>query len=314
MNPQDSVFYLLQKSSAMTDSIYRSKSSKNLAEMEVKYETLKKEQELESAKSEIKVVNLEVSKRNSQIGFLIAGLLLIVGAGSWYFYRVKQKQKLKLAEVRIAEQKKSIKAIIEAQENERQVIAKDLHDGVGQTLSALKMGLVKLSSDENTSELTQTKITQSAEIADAAYGELRTISHRMMPATLKEFGLANAIDQLLRRCFDNLDIRSNFDQTIGNKRFHKEIEIGLFRACQELVNNIIKHAHCTEVGIQLYQSKQNLILMVEDNGVGFDESESSDGIGLQNIKSRVEAIDGTITYQTSLNEGTLVIIKKSLQS
>lgn len=96
---------------------------------------------------------------------------------------------------------------------------------------------------------------------------------------------------------------------MGSSRFEESLEVGLYRISQELINNIIKHSGATEVNIQLSKTKRHLLLVVEDNGKGFKFDEKKDGIGLINMKSRVNTIKGEINYESSTQTGTVATIR-----
>lgn len=190
----------------------------------------------------------------------------------------------------VSEKEKGLSATIEATENERIRIAKDLHDGVGQQLAALKLqfgGMQK-------------------KLIDNTSADIRNISHQMMPKTLQEFGLINAVDQLLESTLKSSPINFKFEYFGFEERVSKKIEIAIYRILQELVKNVIVHSSANLLNVQLIKNQKNIVLIVEDNGVGFSKSKKSDGIGLLSLKSRVSDIHGEINFEPSPNSGTLV--------
>lgn len=243
------------------------------------------------------------------------GLLILLSISGILFYsRQKVKQENQLQEEVIKEREKGLEAVITATEEERKRIAKDLHDGIGQQLSGLKLAWQKLSSD------LQPKASQEAErmdelgdILDETCSEVRSISHQMMPKALSEMGLVPAIDDMLRKSIGPTEIQYRFEHFKAEGRFKESIEIGLYRICQELINNVIKHSGATELSVQLFRNKDHLVMVVEDNGKGFDMAKSADGIGLMNISGRLNSVHGDVNYEPSPGSGTVATIRVPVQ-
>lgn len=255
----------------------------------------------ERAKNEeITLKNEELRQsRKSQANMGITLMaFLVVGGGATYYIRMrglKENQKLK-----IALKAKQLEQFIQVQENERQRLARELHDGIGQSLAALKL---QLQFDDN---MQYSKV--AVDRVDALCKEVRTLSHQMMPLVLRENGLEDAIKRLLQVSFGTSEIEADLVTSGLHTRLPDKVEIHLYRIAQELVSNILKHANATKVGVQLLLRKNTVILIVEDNGDGFEVKPESDGIGISNIHSRVEAIDGEVKITSSSAEGTYVHI------
>ena len=130
-----------------------------------------------------------------------------------------------------------------------------------------------------------------------------------MPDVLWQFGLRPATEDLI----DKLRATSNIDislEVIGiDKRFSPEMEKALFRICQELLNNSLRHANAKHIYVQLINHGDSMVLMVEDDGVGFDEREPSKGLGLRNIRSRAELLEGTVDIDSRPNRGTVTTVE-----
>jgi len=122
-------------------------------------------------------------------------------------------------------------------------------------------------------------------------------------------GLISAVEDMLEKSLGITEISYEFEHFDIKGRYKESIEIGLYRICQEIVNNIIKHSGATEVSIQLFENKSNLILIAEDNGVGIDMERKSDGIGLKNISSRADSFNGRVDFSPSPESGTLVTVR-----
>ena len=234
-------------------------------------------------------------------------VLLIVGLMSFIGYAKTRKQH-KIDLIRIEEQQKGLAAVIQAQEEERKRIAKDLHDGIVQQLGGIKLGLQKVFTDNETQETD--KLVQ---ILDDSTKELRELSHKMMPRALSELGLVPALEDMLENSLGMSDIEYQFENFGISSRFNETIEIAIYRIAQELINNVIKHSKADKVNVQLFKTGNDILLIVEDNGRGINNLLNKKGIGLMNISSRLDTINGKVNFQPSPESGTLATIKIPIQ-
>lgn len=287
----------------LNDSIFNKAKSEQIAEMQTKYETEKKEQQ-------IKIQELEISKRNNYI-IIISSLLLIILFASYFIYsRYKYQQEARLQAEIIKQQDIATKSIIEAEERERKRIAGDLHDGIGQMFSAVKMNLSGVS-DKISFKDESIKNTYEKTIAlvDESCKEIRSISHNMMPNVLLKSGLASAIRDFIEKIDSNkLNV---YLETEGlSDHIDSNIEVVLYRVIQELVNNVIKHSGADRLDIQLNVDQEEISVIIEDNGRGFDTNQLDkfDGIGLKNIITRVEFLKGMVEWDSAIGRGTVVSI------
>jgi len=206
-----------------------------------------------------------------------------------------------------------INALHKGQEQERKRISKELHDGLGQQLAAAKMLLGAFETDlGNLGKENQQLYCKALITLDGAIKEARNISHNLVPHLLEGKGLVPAIEQLCKNISQNEISQFEFRHWGMKARVNPHVEIGIFRVLQELISNIMKHAHASQVDIILKQHKNKIILEVEDNGVGFQgsfEEMQLNGIGLRNITSRVKGLRGKITLDSSEKQGTAVIIE-----
>ncbi len=303
---------------AVRDTILNAETSTAIAEMEAKYETEKKEREIVELRQAEIISHLEINEKKLRIsrlhaqrtGLGIAAVFILMLAFFWVNNTRNRKEREKNRAV-IAEREAGLKAVFEATESERKRIAKDLHDSVGQQLGGLKLAWQNLGVELKPQAPEQQKrLKQLSDILDDAAMEVRSISHQMMPKILQEEGVVPAIADMLEKVFRNADLKYNFEHFGIEKRLDEQIEIGLFRVCQELVSNIIKHAGASQVNVQLFRNAQMVVLLVEDNGKGFDtKSHNSNGIGLMNIRSRVETIHGEFNLEPSPASGVLATIR-----
>jgi signal transduction histidine kinase len=200
------------------------------------------------------------------------------------------------------ERSQKLKAIIEGQQIERQRIAQDLHDSLNIRLVVLKRSLEPVLQNNHGSLL--------ADI-DGIIAQVREISHNLLPYSLKHFGLLKAIEDLCSKIQPENKLEVSFSKigTEENSRWDTVIETELFRIIQELVANCIKHAKADKLLIELIADEKMLYLTVEDNGVGYDANKISENrFGLNNIDARINLLGGTISYDSQINKGTIVMI------
>lgn len=288
------------------DSLYNEDRAELLAEMQTKFDVEKKDQENAFLKQQNALEQQQ--KIRIIIGSVVLIVLLII-AGYFYYLGRKRRQETEHQEELVKEREKGLEAVFDATEEERKRIAKDLHDGIGQQLSGLKLSwesvLGNIQEEEKKSQL-----KTLTEVLDEACVEVRNISHQMMPKALMEKGLVPAIEDMLRKSLSVTSINYRFEHfKVDNERFNERVEVGVYRICQELVNNIIKHSGATEVVVQLYRNKNSLIMIVEDNGKGFDAKQNRDGIGMMNISSRLSTVSGEVLWEPGPNTGAVATVR-----
>lgn len=300
----------LKKSTVVYNKVYNEEKSKQISEMQTKYETEKKEQAIAILNRDNVIKQLQINRKNLQLiltavtSFII---LLVVGI-LYQRYRIKQAKLLQ--EEREKHQQERIKAIIETQEAERNRISKDLHDGIGQLLAAAKINFSSF--EDELVEVGKEKkelFEHSTKILNEAITEVSSISQQMMPRVLRENGLIPAVNNLLEKTLGKTNIHYTFQQVGWNGRVSENIEIGLYRIVQELVGNIVKHARATDISILLTKTQKNIILTVEDNGIGMPKKLKKRGMGLDNIASRAESLGGIYHYESTQGEGTVSTVR-----
>lgn len=144
---------------------------------------------------------------------------------------------------------------------------------------------------------------------DETCTDVRELSHRMMPRALAEVGLPGAIADMLSKSLGTAGILYRFEHFNLPERLEKNAEIGLYRVCQELVANIIKHSGASETDIQLFGGNGIIVLMAEDNGRGIPGGKASKGIGMLNIQTRINALNGEVRIEPGPQKGTVVTVK-----
>lgn len=294
------------------DSIMSIKEKEQVAELQTKYEVEKKDLELAKNKAEIEIQEKQNFIKNIIIVSVIILMVLLVIIATILYRKKQTEQKAALNEELARQKDIRSKAVIEAEEKERIRIAKDLHDGVGQLLSAAKLNLSSLESKLKLSDPGQeTALKNALSLVDDSVKEVRTVSHNMMPNTLLKLGLASAVKEFITKIQGMPNLKVNLEIVGMDNRLEQEKETVLYRVIQEIVANIIKHAKASELTLQLIRDEKELSIVIEDNGVGFDTSKinSFEGIGLKNIISRIEFINGTVHFDSTPGRGTNVIVE-----
>ena len=292
-----------KKQSALKDSIYSGDKMKQIEQLNAKYQTEKKEQQL-------KLQEAEITKKNYLLWGLIAVTVLIIFAGFSFYNKRQIQNRMHLQAEVMKQQDLATKAIINAEENERKRIAAELHDGVGQMMSAAKMNLSAFENDIHFKDEAQ-KITfeKLIGLVDESCKEIRSVSHQMMPNALLKSGLASAVKEFLDK-IDNRIIKINLHTEGLQERLDSNTETVLYRVIQECVNNVIKHSGANNLDISLIKDADGIAATFEDNGRGFDTNDKQkfEGIGLKNISSRVLFLKGSVDFDSSPGKGTLVAI------
>lgn len=198
-------------------------------------------------------------------------------------------------------------AMIEGQTIERKRVAAELHDHLGGTLASLNWYLYGI--DKKVLSPEEQKIYDSVhQMVGAAYREVRSLSHNLMPAELEEHGLTMALHRLINKLNENKNIAFTFNLKGMEKRLNNKIEFELYSIVLELTNNIIKHSGASEAKLDLTENAKTIVLLVSDNGNGMVEPDRQ-GVGLRNIKGRVESLHGKIHIHSEENNGMRVEIE-----
>lgn len=302
--------------SSIKDSIFNAESSRQIAEMQTKYETEKKEKEIKLLNNENKLKELEIAeqqhllfKNKILVVALITGFVLVVLISLLWVSKNTVRQKKILNSELLKQQTLRTKAIIETQEMERKRIAQDLHDGIGHKLTILKFNFEKLTGSLSAVSPEQKNLFEQTEnILDETHKDVRTLSHSMMPKALQEKEFVGAISDLAEQTFANSEIKYSLKNDLATG-FQENIQICLYRVLQELLNNILKYAQATEVAIQIFKNKDTIILFVEDNGIAIQNKDITNGIGLRNIEGRINVLNGVFTIEPGTVMGTVATIR-----
>ncbi len=221
------------------------------------------------------------------------------------------KNQVQLRRLEDVQQQELLKAVIETQETERKRLAEDLHDSVGQVLSAIKLKLHrldKLNEVEGVNEL----LVDTRKLTDECIQEIRNIIHNVLPPVLTDFGLIDALKALCTKMDENTPIQVTFSKKLDDQRFSSQIELTLYRIAQELFGNAVKHSEATSIHVELSKQGNTLVMSFRDNGKGFDIDSVKHGFGLKNLRSRASLINGKIDIYSKPSSGTVTTINVPL--
>jgi signal transduction histidine kinase len=297
-----------KKSTDIKDSVFTEETLRQVSEFQAKYEKQKDQAHILALEKE----NLKKTYQKNAFLFTAIGIIVLALFIIIYFrqraihIRTVSEQKIRQLE----EEKKlmAAKLLVEGQEEERKRIATELHDGLGVLLSATKMqfSIIRDKSPEN-KEL----IEKATRMLEQATGDVRKISHNMMPGLLTKLGFFEAAEDLFDQISETGDLNAVCTITGSQERFAENKEIMLYRIVQEMVNNTIKHAQAKNIELLLNVTSGMMELIFSDDGIGFELNEKLDAesIGLKSIQSRVNFLNGKLEINTKPGAG----VKYSIQ-
>ncbi|WP_055093745.1 sensor histidine kinase [Flavobacterium aquidurense] len=313
----DKAYFYANKSNMINDSLNDSKFKSEIVELEAKYKKAEDEKKITLLQSQNEKAALMVNNNrlNSILFAVLSVLLFLIVLFLWILNKNQKKlsvqKEINHEQELISlenQQKLSVSnALIEGEEVERKRIARDLHDGLGSMLSGLKIHL-KLAEKENV--LSPADINS---LLDNSIKELRNISQNLMPESLLKLSLEHALRDL---CIANSNAKTKieFQYLIQKPNLPKNYEIVIYRIIQELLNNALKYAEASEILVSCSQNKDTFFITVEDNGVGFDVAAKNGGMGLRNIKNRLEILKGKLEIESELNKGTSTYIELKIKN
>jgi two-component system, NarL family, sensor kinase len=296
----------LDKYVELTDRVYRENQKKTIAEMEVKYETEKKQ-------AQIRILEQDKKLQAVSIVALLAAILFLAVLGFFYSRNLNRKRLLveKDAEIkaqRISELEKekqlaASRALLEGENAERKRLARDLHDGLGGMLSVVKLNLINMKGNAILPESDVPAFHNALEMLDGSIRELRRVAHNLMPESLMRYGLKAALTDFCGS-IDHVNLHYFGDDVRVDEKF----EVAVFRIAHELVNNALKHSEASLINVQVIQESNRINLVVQDNGVGFNTEDLQAGktTGLASIRSRIESLNGQLDFFSEPGKGTEV--------
>lgn len=318
----DSTYWYHERYSALRDSVFTADMGARLAEMETRFDTERKEREIQLQRADLASRDLEIvqlgrkaDRRRFWLVVAVGGIALLLVTGLLLMQVQRRRANaLRTAEL-LAERERGLKAVVSGTDAERERIARELHDGIGQQITGLKFRLEDLAGRvDGTGSGAVERVREALAITEEAGRDVRELAHGMMPRALGTLGLAPAMQDMLSKAFGRTGVRWSFDHLGVDGRFPAELEIGVYRIAQELTGNVLKHAGAHEVQVQLLRNKGHLVLMVTDDGAGFDPGRvSGDGIGLTGMRDRARLLGGTLQFDSTIGQGTTATLRIPLE-
>ena len=304
-------FIFLVRFDKIKDSIFNLEKAEIISDLQFKYEKEKDQAHILSLENENLFKDLRIRTRtNQRNAYFFIGLgIITIALFLFIFFRYKaRKEKIITAQkIRQLEEEKKLLAarfLVEGQEEERKRIAQELHDGLGVLLSATRM---QFSAIRDKSPENKALIEKASKFLEQASGDVRKISHNMMPGLLTKLGLYEALEDLFDNLADTRGLNAQIEINVSKERLPENQEIMLYRIIQEIVNNTLKHADAKRIELQINVRQGWLDIRYSDDGKGFDveEKQEQKTLGLQNILSRVKFLNGSVSIESSPDKGTI---------
>lgn len=285
----------LEKYINLNDTIFSYDVSNKISKYQTIYETEKKENKIKELNLINTIANIEKQNLVKQTKFLYIIFISILFFFSIAIYLINKIKKSKAA---LLQQKNISIASFKAEQIERERIAKELHDGIAQKLSVMTMQL----------SLKEPNIKLATEITKSTIQDVRNISHNLMPANIK-LGLIKSLEILveeLNTSVTNQLINLSVDKRANHIQLSEQNTLNIYRIIQEFIQNSLKYANANLIEVKLVLENNYLVLTLSDNGIGFNINDAlnKNGIGLSNIKNRVEQLGGKISMKSSKENGT----------
>lgn len=317
-NYQAALSYLEQYQT-IHDSLQTLQTDKQLLELQEKYNTEQKEKEIATLNIQNQNAELENQLQKRQLRSLITtaslvGLVLVLLAG-FLAYRQRQQKKLltqtkalhneKVNQLIDKQELQTLDAVLEAQQEERKTLAKDIHDTLGSFLATLKYQ--HEAGKDAAIDQAQHQIMET--LIDQACSEVRSISHQMATGEGVNFELTHALEQLVLRIKNTQQFDIDFQHFGDGEGLSQKEELLVYRIVQELLSNILKHAAASQANVQLNQGETEWTIIVEDNGKGFEQTKPlNEGLGLRSVAERIQQLNGQLNVDSMPGRGTTVIV------
>jgi signal transduction histidine kinase len=236
--------------------------------------------------------------------FAMLGMFLLALGVVFFFFAyqrriIKQQKEHQAKEAEYQQQ--LLRANLLSQERERGRIGKDLHDSVGSMLTTARLYFKQIKKEDKQEQFDAIK-QKALDLLDETMTSVRRVSHDLKPVVLEELGLAEAISNLVTNINEAGSIQVTYEYDT-EPDLDKEFELNWFRIVQELVNNTLKHAGATHVDIKLSVADNELSLLYQDDGKGLDKEKLNSGLGIKNIESRLQLMQGNMTFKEKVGSG-----------
>ena len=310
-------FFHLTAYNTINDSLKQISKLQTISQMDVKYNVVEKNKEIAEKELAIITRDNKIKQKNLWLLGLGSGIILLALAIVIFYSRVRYRRQLTAMKVNQQVEVAKMQALIDGEENERKRLARELHDGIGGQIGNLKMhldtALINNSIKDEKGDFSNLK-----SLIDDTYINLRKTSHNLMPEILLQVGFVKAAEIYCKKMAEGASFSLHFE-SLGEVPPLKSVEsLVLYRALQELLNNIVKHANASEVLVQIAYTNNLLGISIDDDGSGFDINEqkksNESGLGLFAIVNRIKNIGGIMEVSSRLNDGTSINIEIPVES
>lgn len=291
------------------DSLVNAEKILSANTLEVRYRTAEKDKEIVQAQLQLALRDSQLKQKNFWMGSAAGGAVLLLAAlfGISRSYRRKRKlERQQWLNLQQGQEIRQLKSMMDGEEKERTRIARELHDGIMVQLASIKMKLRKAILSRSSES--QEDLSGVLQQLDTTTAELRRTAHNLMPDMLLEGGLTDALFYCCNNLQKGTDLSIDFQHYGVLPPLTQEAQLYIYRIVQELLQNIIKHAHAGKALVQMNYHAPLLSFTVEDNGMGYDRQLTEPGMGLKNVYSRLQALKGSIDVKSG-KFGTTVYIE-----
>lgn len=229
-------------------------------------------------------------------------VLLIIAFVVVYRQRILKKE-LEFKNKEAEHQQNLLRSTLATQEATQARIAKDLHDDLGALLSTIKMRVQHFEKQQGNDSETKVYSKEVNQMLGTGLLSIRRIVNDLLPPILKDFGLKEALQDLVEQVNKGSTLQVHFDASWDIEQFDKEVELPIYRVVQELLNNCLKHSDGQNAWLHLLVEKERIILEYRDDGKGFDKTLQKQNLGFKNFESRVQALNGQFEFESKPDEG-----------
>jgi signal transduction histidine kinase len=207
----------------------------------------------------------------------------------------------------------ALRRVVGGQELERQRLARELHDETGQALTSILLGLKGIDEAQDRDDVRRS-VLALRELVVATLHDVRRLAVELRPKALDDFGLVPALERLAETFGEQTNVQVHVEAALGDARLAEEVETALYRIVQEALTNVVKHANAQTVSVVLARKNDRVVVVIEDDGRGFDSSADRDqGLGLLGMSERIALVDGKLSVESQPERGTTIAVEVPLR-
>jgi signal transduction histidine kinase len=298
----------------LNDCLLNKEKAQVISMLDIKYRTTEKDNELLQKQLRINEQTKWLAQKNVWIAATVAGIVLLAIGLAGLYHNNKQQRKLQEKQIQLLKSEQEIaglRAMMQGEETERSRIARELHDGLGGSLTAVKMTFRSV--ERNFPFLGDTAFSDAMRMLQNMSEELRETAHNLMPENILHQQLPESVARYCEQIRNGEELSIEV-QAFGNfDGLDDHLVLALYRMIQELIHNTVRHASATHAIVQISRHEHLLSVAVEDNGRGFDPETVPEGAGLKNLRSRVKSLNGRYSVESVPGSGTTVYLEFDLQ-